>query len=166
MSRGFEMKRIFFAKMCVYVLTATMLTTACLNSESDYNDVTAEVDGLRTELETTRKENEILTAALANISQEKERLSAALQSYEPAPAAGEASSSGVALAGDRDAADSAAGSNPPAPGGRVHVAQPGDTLSNIAARYQTDVNTLLALNPYLTRRNAQMVWESDNIQLP
>ncbi|UQZ90135.1 hypothetical protein C4J81_13370 [Deltaproteobacteria bacterium Smac51] len=179
------MKRFAFARICGCVLAASILTTGCLNSEGEYNRLTEERDALTTELATARRENEILTAALNNITQEKERLEAALSPYQPAPAqaaggdaAAAAASAGdavVALAGDTDviaqAADGAAGqtegtAGQVTAGGKVHVAQRGDTLSNIATRYNTTLQELLALNPYLQRRNGYMVWENDNIQLP
>lgn len=155
------MKRILFLPG---LFTMLLLSSACFNSEGEYTQITEESADLLQTMETVRQEQEILLAAKANISQEKERLAAALKPYETAPAAGSAPE-GVALAGDSDPLAPAVPAAPGA-GGRVHVAQPGDTLSNIAARYNTDVNALLNLNPYLLRRNSYMVWENDNIQLP
>lgn len=162
------MKRNFFAGICV--LTAALLTPGCFNSEEEYNSLTEEVASLTAELETAHKEKEILVQALKNIEGEKARLKTALVPYEPAPAAGEgaATAPDAAPAGGSAPLEGGAVAAPGAQAGsaRVHVAQRGDTLSNIAIRYNTDMNTLLDLNPYLRQRNSFMVWEEDKIQLP
>lgn len=134
------------------------LSAGCQGSDGDFQRLSEQTDSLREELASATRENEILTAALENINGEKERLARALQS---APAAAEA----VALAGGEPA---------PAEGApdlseavtKIYVAKRGDILFGIAARYNTTVQELLALNPYLMKRNGNMVWENDRIQLP
>lgn len=170
------MKHFACAKICLATLAATVLTTGCLNSEGEYNQLTEERDALAEEVTRARQENEILTAALKNIEEEKARLAAALKPYQPALAAGDAAGAPPATPTVDATADAAAqagatgettATEPAAPPTNpVHVAQRGDTLSNIATRYSTDMQTLLNLNPYLLRRNDYMVWENDNIQLP
>ena len=40
----------------------------------------------------------------------------------------------------------------------------GDTLSGIASKYNTSVNTLMSLNPYIT--NANKIYAGDTIKIP
>ncbi len=156
------MKREIFAGICI--LSATSFLPGCLNSEEDYNNLTEEVAKLSAEMDATSREEEILKQALENIEREKERLLSELRPYEPGLSEADASAAPDQAGGSQTGDASAAPAAPPS--GGVHVAQRGDTLSNIAIRYNTDMHTLLNLNPYLARRNDYMVWENDNIILP
>jgi LysM repeat protein len=162
------MKRKFCAGICV--LTASLLTPGCFNSEEEYRTLTEEVSALSAEMEAAKGEKEILAEALKNIEGEKARLKTALAPYEPAPAAGDGAASTLDAAGAAGApAEGTAATAPTAPptaSGRVHVAQRGDFLASLATRYNTDVQTLINLNPYLRQRTDYMVWENDHIQLP
>ena len=46
----------------------------------------------------------------------------------------------------------------------TYTIQKGDTLSGIAKKYNTDVNTLMSLNPYIT--NANKIYTGNSINLP
>lgn len=60
--------------MTFSVLLAGLLSQGCFNSQSDYDRLAAERDGLAAELESANRENLILNQALDSIKKEQERL--------------------------------------------------------------------------------------------
>lgn len=53
---------------------------------------------------------------------------------------------------------------PPACSGFIYTVQPGDTLSTIAARFNTTVNAILAVNPQIT--NPNLIFVGQHICIP
>lgn len=175
--------------MIMSLLLASLTSTGCLNSESDYQQLVEEKESLKAELAKATGENEILTEAMHNIRREQEnlqilvntvrsRINSETSSLAPGaaplqPLTGDAptiSWGGWDWAIPPDAFPNALenGSPSPAapPGGRIYRPKPGDVLSTIAARHNTSVAELVRLNPYLQRRNNFMIWETDEIVLP
>lgn len=83
------------------MLLTVLLTAGCFNSDSDYQRLMEEKNTLETELQAANQENEILTQALANISQEQKELQTLLDASQnrlkeaaaTAPSAGSAADS-------------------------------------------------------------------------
>lgn len=175
--------------MIMSLLLASLTSTGCLNSESDYQQLVEEKESLKAELATATRENEILTEAMHNIRREQEnlqilvntarsRISSETSNLPPntvplQPLTGDAptiSWGGWDWAIPPDAFPNAVESDTPSSSasssGRIYRPKSGDVLSTIAARHNTSVAELVRLNPYLKNRRGYMIRETDEIVLP
>ncbi len=167
------------------VVSVALTASGCFNAEGDYERLKEDKAALAAELATAKRENEVLTRALASIKQEREGLQTLLhvgRSLTPgaASSAGTSDSQPPAVEGVEDedywvqssanssssSASSSSAASRATSSGQVYVTRPGDVLSSIAHRHHTTVEKLLELNPFLTRRPNYMIWENDKIQLP
>ena len=177
-------------------ILAVLPVAGCFNSETDYERLVEEKEGLVKELARANQEKEILGRALENIKVEQERLQILLNTSRSNLAAA-AESPGAAgggmpplppLTGDAPAiawsgeywnqpqttpppasvprSTASSGSSSSSSGRNTYKPRPGDVLSNIAQRNNTTVDRLLELNPRIAQRRNYMIYPNDEIVLP
>jgi LysM repeat protein len=115
-------------------------------SEDEMAKLQAENIALAAELESERRESDLLNRSLSAAYVERDRLVELLEAPPPPP-------------------EPAAGDEPP-PEPKFYVVRSGDTLGEIAKRNNTTTTALVALNPFLRARRDLMVMENERITLP
>ncbi|MDR1677334.1 MAG: LysM peptidoglycan-binding domain-containing protein [Deltaproteobacteria bacterium] len=133
-------------------------------SEEDLNNLKLENQALEAELELEKKQSEILNRSLTNVYKERDRLADLLNAPPPPP-------SPPIEENDQQTSQSPSGSQTTQTsqrrrGNQTYIVQTGDTLSSVAQKHDTNIDTILKLNPYLRTRNNYMVWQNDRIIVP
>ncbi|MDR1086364.1 MAG: LysM domain-containing protein [Deltaproteobacteria bacterium] len=134
-------------------------------SDEDMENLRLETFALEAELAAARQEAAVLDRALTSVYKERDALvdqiarATAELNGQPLPEG--------PLAGGTVQAGTGGQPGPNQSGQpRTYRAQTGDSLSGVASRFGTSVQTLLDLNPYLKNRTNQMVWVGDVLTLP
>lgn len=148
---------------------ALTLASGCFSSEDEYKQLVEERDELAVELARANQEHDILNRARYNIAQQQQQLQDLLtvnvRAAAPPPAISQ-----PAAPSDGDSRSAAASSSSAersqAVGGRRYKPKPGDTLSTIAERHNTNVRTIINLNPFLSGRRNYMIYDTDELVLP
>ena len=161
------MSRIF---PLVLIFAVFSLVSCSGASDEEMARLRAETEALAEELGELRHESEILDKALTNVYREKDMIVDRLNSISgdggpPQNLAGmpiyPTISGAIAESGEA----AALGGGEPVALRKTYTVKKGDTLSQIAGANNTTVQTLLRLNPFLSRRTENMVWEADVLVL-
>ncbi len=151
---------------------ALALSSGCFSSEDEYKQLVEERDELAVELARANQEHDILNRARYNIAQQQQQLQELLtvnvRAAAPPPAISQpaASGGGSAQSAATASSSSASSERTQAVGGRRYKPKPGDTLSTIAERHNTNVRTIISLNPFLSGRRNYMIYDTDELVLP
>jgi LysM repeat protein len=151
-------------------LTLFALASCSGASEEEMTRLKAETEALAEELGELRRESEILNKALTNVYREKDTIVDRINSLSgdggpPQNLAGMPIYPTITGTIAEDGSVMGPVEEPAPPVKKTYKVKKGDTLSQIAGAYDTTVQALITLNPFLERRTQNMVWEEDIITI-
>ncbi|MEW5724452.1 MAG: LysM peptidoglycan-binding domain-containing protein [Thermodesulfobacteriota bacterium] len=115
----------------IFMFLAALTLTACGVSESEYNEMAAQRDALKTQLEEAQKENQVLNEAIVEIYKERETLKKQVTECRGRLETQSASGTPATQPSDQE---------------EFYVVQPGDTLGYISQITGVSIDTLRQLN--------------------
>jgi hypothetical protein len=143
----------------------TLLVFGCSPvSDEELQSLRNETEALEGELSRLKSEAVILNRALDNVYREKDRVLDKLERLANPQMAKEEDLVTLQDGTTAPASDAGIPREPQAQGS--YKVKRGDTLTQIAKDYNTTVDVLARLNPFLRGRPELMVWENDNLTLP
>jgi LysM repeat protein len=151
-------KKKFCFLFGLLLMTLNLIISGCSTvSEQDVENLKEETNTLAAELLLAKQEADILNRALNNAYIERDRLIDLLN---------ETTNPSTTPSNTTQSAEAPVTPQAQTTQTKIHITKPGDTLSIIAQRYNTSVEAIIKLNPFLKTRRDFMLMEHDPINLP